>query len=169
MSHEFILLGCHIHHKTLNEQLFKHLSMTIYCENIATRNQLDNTIGLTMLIINNLSELFELASNEAMVLDLFSTIHRNASASSLFIHSISSNWHSIVAKKKLYLLHSCLKSLEGVHLSSSGHLLNLLIDKYFPLPYLSLVRFADHVKSFFYFIYCFNKLIFFLFQRDRIL
>lgn len=141
--------------------------MTIYCENIATRNQLNNTIGLTMLIINNLAELFELASNESIVLDLFSTIHRNASASSLFIHSISSNWRSISgsaisgsartstspssltngssSSKRLYVLHACLKSLEGVHLSSSGHLLNLLIDKYFRLPYLSLVRYADHI------------------------
>lgn len=38
-----------------------------------------------------------------------------------------------------------MKSLEGVHLSSSGHLLNLLIEKYFALPYLSLVRYADHI------------------------
>lgn len=134
--------------------------MAVYCENIATRNQLNNTIGLTMLIINNLSELFELASNESIVLDLFSTIHRNASASSLFIHSISMNWRSIsggsvsassstsskvASSKRLYVLHACLKSLEGVHLSSSGHLLNLLIDKYFRLPYLSLVRYADHI------------------------
>lgn len=43
------------------------------------------------------------------------------------------------------MLHACLKSLEGVHLSSSGHLLNLLIDKYFELPYLSLVRYADYI------------------------
>lgn len=81
---------------TLNEQLFKYLSLTIYCENITTRNQLNNTTGLTMLIMNNLKELFELSSNESVVLDLFSTIHRNASASSLFIHSISSNWNSII-------------------------------------------------------------------------
>lgn len=90
----------HTSHKTLNEQLFKYLSLIIYCENITTRNQLDNT-GLTMLIINNLRELFELASNESVVLDLFSTIHRNASASSLFIHSISSNWSSIIGTNLL--------------------------------------------------------------------
>ena len=35
--------------------------------------------------------------------------------------------------------------MEGVHLSASGHLLNLLIEKYFHLPYLSLVRYADHI------------------------
>ena len=155
----------HTPQKTLNEQLFKYLSMTIYCENIATRNQLNNTIGLTMLIINNLSELFELASNESIVLDLFSLIHRNAAASSLFVHSVATNWRAIASggvgsggrrsnrrlqrfvggSKKLYLMHACLKSLEGVHLASSGHLLNLLIDKFFRLPYLSLVRYADHI------------------------
>lgn len=118
-----------------------------------------------MLIINNLSELFELASNESIVLDLFSLIHRNAAASSLFVHSVATNWRAISSggaggsgrrsnrrlqrfvggSKKLYLMHACLKSLEGVHLASSGHLLNLLIDKFFRLPYLSLVRYADHI------------------------
>ena len=42
-------------------------------------------------------------------------------------------------------LYACLKSIEGVHLGSSGHLLNLLIDKFFNLPYLSIVRYADHI------------------------
>ena len=136
------------HHRspTLNETLFKYLSLTIYCDYLTSGNQLvDKTTGLTMLIINNLVELFELLTSEASVLDLFGIIHRNASASSLFIHSINSNWSAIAAKKKLHLLHACLKSLEGVHLSTSGQLLNLLIDKYFHLPYLSLVRYADHI------------------------
>ena len=35
--------------------------------------------------------------------------------------------------------------MEGVHLSASSHLLNLLIEKFFHLPYLSLVRYADHI------------------------
>jgi hypothetical protein len=131
---------------TLNENLFKYLSLTTYCDYLTSGNQLvDNTTGLTMLIINNLVELFELVTSEASVLDLFGIIHRNASASSLFIHSVNSNWSTIQAKKKLYLLHSCLKTLEGVHFSVSGQLLNLLIDKYFHLPYLSLVRYADHI------------------------
>lgn len=129
----------------LNEQLFKYLSITIYCDFITTPRNPDNTTGLTMILINNIVELFELSLNEPHVWDIFSTIHRNASASSLFIHSINSNWASILSRRKLSLLHSCLKSLEGIHLSSSGHLLNLLIDKYFNLPYLSLVRYADHI------------------------
>lgn len=140
-----ILFYRHLKYPSLNEQLFKYLSLTIYCDNITTRNQLDNTTALTMVIINNIADLFELSSHESTVLDLFSTIHRNASASSLFIHSINLNWSNILAKKKIYLLHSCLKSLEGVHLASSGHLLNLLIEKFFSLPYLSLVRYADHI------------------------
>ena len=141
----FPLRANYIYHSTLSEQLFKYLSITIYCENIAIRNQLDNTTGLAMLLINSLIELFELASHESIVLDLFSAIHRNAYASSLFINCISSNWSALLSKRKLYLLHSCLKSIEGVHLSASGHLLNLVIDKYFHLPYLSLVRYADHI------------------------
>ncbi len=141
----FPLRGNYIYHSTLNEQLFKYLSIAIYCENIAIRNQFDNTTGLAMLLINSLIELFELASHESIVLDLFSVIHRNAYASSLFINCINSNWSALLSKRKLYLLHSCLKSIEGVHLSASGHLLNLVIDKYFHLPYLSLVRYADHI------------------------
>jgi hypothetical protein len=131
--------------KTLNETLFKQLSLTIYCDYLTNDNQLDSTTGLTMLIINNLVELFELVSCEPSVLDLFSTIHRNAYASNLFIHSINLKWSHILSKKRLTLLHSVLKSLEAVHLSSSGQLLNLIIDKYFHLPYLSLVRYADQI------------------------
>ena len=66
----------HVKHSTLNEQLFRYLSMTIYCDYIATRNQLDNTVGLTMILVNNLVELFELSAHEPNVWDLFSTIHR---------------------------------------------------------------------------------------------
>ena len=35
--------------------------------------------------------------------------------------------------------------MEGVHLSASSHLLIFLIEKFFNLPYLSLVRYADHI------------------------
>ena len=97
---------------------------------------MDNTSGLTMLLMNNLVDMFELVTHESTVLDLFGAIHRNASASCLFIHCINSVWNQIVSKRKLSLLHVCLKSVEGVHLGSSGHLLNLLIHKYFSLPYL---------------------------------
>jgi len=71
-----VLSAKHIEHATLNEQLFRYLSMTIYCDYIATRNQLDNTVGLTMILVNNLVELFELSAYEPNICDLFSTIHR---------------------------------------------------------------------------------------------
>lgn len=105
----------------------------------------DNTTGLTMVIINNLVELLELSISESSVLALLGVVHRNSAASSLFIMSINNNWPKLVKRKKLYLLHACLKALEGVHLSSSGQLLNLLVDRFFHLPYLSLVRYADHI------------------------
>ena len=75
-SQDLILSSPHIEHSTLNEQLFRNLSMAIYCDYIATRNQLDNTVGLTMILVNNLVELFELSAYEPNVWDLFSTIHR---------------------------------------------------------------------------------------------
>lgn len=71
-----VLSASHVEHATLNEQLFRYLSMTIYCDYIATRNQLDNTVGLTMILVNNLVELFELSAYEPNICDLFSTIHR---------------------------------------------------------------------------------------------
>ncbi len=145
----YLLSTNHANISTLNEEMFKYLSLTIYCDYISTRNQLDNTTGLTMILINNLVDLFELASHESNIWDLFSTIHRNASASSLFIHSVSSNWKKLLAKNKLYLLHSCLRVLEGVHLSASNHLINLLIDKFFNLPYLSLGKLSYYSKSIF--------------------
>jgi hypothetical protein len=130
---------------TLNEKLFKSISLGVYCELVGTRSQLDNTTPLTMLLINNLVELFELSEHESSVLDLFGHIHRNASASSLFVHSINSSWPKLLAKRRLNLLHACLKCVEGIHLSSSGLLLTLLIEKYFDLPYLSLVKYADYI------------------------
>lgn len=145
LKEALMLPSAHIKHPTLNEQLFRYLSMTIYCDYMTSRNQLDNTVGLTMILVNNLVELFELSAHESTVWDLLSTIHRNSAASCLFIQSINLNWSSLVSKRKLYLLLNLLKSLEGVHLSASSHLLNLLIDKYFNLPYLSLVRYADHI------------------------
>jgi uncharacterized membrane protein YgcG len=128
----------------VEEQLFREVSLIIYSECL-TCNQLDNTTGLTSLLINNIIDLFELVTHESIIIDLFSTIHRNAAASSLFIHSINSNWTLIIGTKRLYILQACLKYLEGVHLSASGHLLNLLIDKFFHLPYISLVRHADYI------------------------
>lgn len=71
-----VLSALHVENATLNEQLFRYMSMTIYCDYIATRNQMDNTVGLTMILVNNLVELFELSSYEPNICDLFSTIHR---------------------------------------------------------------------------------------------
>ena len=130
---------------SLNERLFKHVSLLVYCEYTTCNNLLDNSKNLTYLIVNNLIDLLELNS-ESCVLDVISMVHRNSSASSLFIHSISSRWSEIIAFKKLHLLHACLRLLEGVHLSISGHLLEFLVEKYFNLPYLSLVRYADFIS-----------------------
>lgn len=112
----FVLNKLHIHHSTCLEKLFQQLSIAIYCENTANRQQLDNSTSLTMLLMNQLVELFSLANYEPTVVDLFSTIHRNAAASSLFIHCINSQWTQIMNTKSLSLLYACLKSVEAVHL-----------------------------------------------------
>ena len=129
---------------SLNDRLFKQVSLLVYCEYTINNNLLDNTKNLTNLIVNNLIDLLNL-NNEACVLDVISMVHRNSSASSLFIHSINSNWNEIIGIKRLYLLQACLKLVEGIHLSVSGHLLEFLVEKYFKLPYLSLVRYADFI------------------------
>jgi hypothetical protein len=130
---------------TLNEQLFRYVTLALYSDYLVSRNQYDNTTGLTSILINNIVELLEMAIQETSILSLFSTVHRNPSASSLLIHSMTSNWNKIVAKNKLCMFESCLKLLEGVHLSASSSLLSLLISKFFNLSYLSLTRYADHI------------------------
>ena len=157
---------------TLDDELFKYVSIAVYCE-LATHNGrvsalaanngmsassaaaaaamltstfVDNTEAVTMLLLNNLVDLLELAaSHEPHVWRLLASIHRNASASSLLIHSVGACWPRLCAKSRLYLLHACLRALEGVHLSASQHLVCLLMDKFIELPYLSLVRYADHI------------------------
>lgn len=129
---------------SLNERLFKCSALMMYCDYVTNNNLLDNSKILTYLIINNLVDLLNLI-NEFSIYDLISMIHRNASASSLFMHSINSNWTIIYETRKLQLLYACLRCLEAIHLSVSGHLLNFLVDKYFHLPYLSVVRYADFI------------------------
>lgn len=112
----YVLNKLHKHNPTCFEKLFQHLSIVIYCENTVNHQQLDNSTSLTMLLMNQLVEMFFLANYEPSVLDLFSTIHRNAAASSLFIHCINSQWAPIMNTKSLSLLYACLKSVEAVHL-----------------------------------------------------
>jgi hypothetical protein len=126
---------------TLADELFKQTSIAIYCDLAcspthsacmlaAAAPPVDNTEAITMLLLNNLVDLLELAAaNEPSVWHLFASIHRNASASSLFIHSVSACWPRLCAKSRLYLLHACLRTLEAVHLRASQHLVCLLMDK----------------------------------------
>ena len=144
LSDEKTTISSSSNYLSLNERIFKHVSLLVYCEYTTNNNLLDNTKNLTCLVVNNLIDLLEL-NNESCVLDVISLVHRNSSASSLFIQSISSNWNEIISGKKLHLLHACLRLLEGVHLSISGQLLEFLVEKYFKLPYLSLVRYADFI------------------------
>jgi hypothetical protein len=115
---QLLLNKIHLQHSTCAEKLFQQVSIAIHCESTATRQQLDNSTSLTMLLMNQLVELFALASYEPTVLDLFGTIHRNAAASSLFIHCINSHWMRIMNRRSLGLLYACLKSVEAVHLGS---------------------------------------------------
>lgn len=136
----------HLKISTLNEKLFKYLSLVVFCNNLdLNSNHINLSSSISMLIVNNLVDLFEFAPFEPIFTDLFDSVNRNSELSSLFLQCINTNWHKILARKELNLFESCLKTIEGIHLDSSCHLVSLLIEKFFKLPYLSLVRYADHI------------------------
>ncbi|XP_013930191.1 PREDICTED: huntingtin-like, partial [Thamnophis sirtalis] len=94
---------------------------------------------LTWLTVNHVQELISL-SHEPPVQDFISAIHRNSAASGLFIQAIQSrceNFASPTAVKKT------LQCLEGIHLSQSGAVLVLYVDKLLSTPFRVLAHMVD--------------------------
>ncbi len=124
---------------------------------------------LTWLTVNHVSDLISL-SHEPPVQDLISAVHRNSAASGLFIQAIQSRCdnlstvciyiftasslsscsddlfcylHIKCVNLQPVMLKKTLQCLEGIHLSQSGALLMLYVDKLLNTPFRVLARMVD--------------------------
>ncbi|KAG5845042.1 hypothetical protein ANANG_G00134640 [Anguilla anguilla] len=105
----------------------------LHCQN------LHDSEHLTWLIVNHVEDLITL-SHEPPVQDFISAIHRNTAASGLFIQAIQSRCENLSTPTTLKKTLQC---LEGIHLSQSGALLILYVDKLISTPFRVLARMVD--------------------------
>ncbi|XP_066278562.1 huntingtin-like isoform X2 [Branchiostoma lanceolatum] len=114
---------------------------TLYGELVLEKKcqNLSDVEHMTWVIINHVKDLIELAQ-EPPVQDFISAIHRNSAASGLFLQAIHSRCEKL---SKPCIVKSMLGCLEGIHLTQSGTLLTLLIDKFLQTPHHALARMCD--------------------------
>ncbi|XP_039217435.1 huntingtin isoform X2 [Crotalus tigris] len=120
-----------------NREIVRRGSLILFCDYVC--QNLHDSEHLTWLTVNHVQELISL-SHEPPVQDFISAIHRNSAASGLFIQAIQSrceNFASPTAVKKT------LQCLEGIHLSQSGAVLVLYVDKLLSTPFRVLAHMVD--------------------------
>uniref|UniRef100_A0A8C6Y6F0 Huntingtin n=1 Tax=Naja naja TaxID=35670 RepID=A0A8C6Y6F0_NAJNA len=120
-----------------NREIVRKGSLILFCDYVC--QNLHDSEHLTWLTVNHVQELISL-SHEPPVQDFISAIHRNSAASGLFIQAIQSrceNFASPTAVKKT------LQCLEGIHLSQSGAVLVLYVDKLLSTPFRVLAHMVD--------------------------
>lgn len=122
---------------------------------------------LTWLVVNHIQDLISL-SHEPPVQDFISAVHRNSAASGLFLQAIQSRCENLSAvspaacgqcqppgrsqvtfslptslSRQPTTLRKTLQCLEGIHLSQSGAVLTLYVDKLLCTPFRVLARMVD--------------------------
>ncbi|ESO95031.1 hypothetical protein LOTGIDRAFT_160793 [Lottia gigantea] len=122
-----------------NLEILRRGGLILYCDYVV--ENLSNAEHMTWLTVNHVSDLIELTS-ESPVQDFISAIHRNPAASSMFVQAINSRCDHVTRPS---LIRKTLKSLEAIHLSQSGSLLQLLIDKFLNTHQLSIARMCDTI------------------------
>lgn len=122
-----------------NIEIVRRGGLVLFCDYVC--ENLTDAEHMTQLIINHVNDLVEL-SHESPVQDLVSAIHRNSAASGLFIQAIHSRFENLT---KPSLVKKTLQCLEAIHLSQSGALLTLLIDKFLHTHHLAVARICDTI------------------------
>ncbi|KAG7461857.1 hypothetical protein MATL_G00195620 [Megalops atlanticus] len=120
-----------------NREIVRRGSLILFCDYVC--QNLHDSEHLTWLIVNHVQDLISL-SHEPPVQDFISAIHRNSAASGLFIQAIQSRCENLCAPTTLKKTLQC---LEGIHLSQSGALLILYVDKLINTPFRVLARMVD--------------------------
>ncbi|XP_064193966.1 huntingtin-like [Anguilla rostrata] len=120
-----------------NQEIVHRGALILFCDYVC--QNLHDSEHLTWLIVNHVRDLINL-SHEPPVQDFISAIHRNSAASGLFIQAIQS---CSLPCAQPTMLKNTLQCLEGIHLSQSGALLMLYMDKLISTPFRVLARMVD--------------------------
>ncbi|KAM4708326.1 huntingtin [Discoglossus pictus] len=120
-----------------NREIVRRGALVLFCDYVC--QNLHDSEHLTWLIVNHVQDLINL-SHEPPVQDFISAIHRNSAASGLFIQAIQSRCENLATPTSLKKTLQC---LEGIHLSQSGAVLMLYIDKLLCTPFRVLARMVD--------------------------
>ncbi|CAN2388520.1 positive regulation of aggrephagy [Pristimantis euphronides] len=120
-----------------NREIVRRGALILFCDYVC--QNLHDSEHLTWLIVNHVQDLINL-SHEPPVQDFISAVHRNSAASGLFIQAIQSRCENLATPTSLKKTLQC---LEGIHLSQSGAVLMLYIDKLLCTPFRVLARMVD--------------------------
>ncbi|XP_044202216.1 huntingtin isoform X1 [Thunnus albacares] len=121
----------------VNREIVHRGALILFCDYVC--QNLHDSEHLTWLIVNHVRDLISL-SHEPPVQDFISAVHRNSAASGLFIQAIQSRCDNLTTPT---MLKKTLQCLEGIHLSQSGSLLMLYVDKLLSTPFRVLARMVD--------------------------
>uniref|UniRef100_A0A1A7XTR7 Huntingtin n=2 Tax=Iconisemion striatum TaxID=60296 RepID=A0A1A7XTR7_9TELE len=121
----------------VNREIVRRGALILFCDYVC--QNLHDSEHLTWLIVNHVRDLISL-SHEPPVQDFISAVHRNSAASGLFIQAIQSRCDNLATPT---MLKKTLQCLEGIHLSQSGSLLMLYVDKLLRTPFRVLARMVD--------------------------
>uniref|UniRef100_A0A668AAN5 Huntingtin n=1 Tax=Myripristis murdjan TaxID=586833 RepID=A0A668AAN5_9TELE len=121
----------------VNREIVRRGALILFCDYVC--QNLHDSEHLTWLIVNHVRDLISL-SHEPPVQDFISAVHRNSAASGLFIQAIQSRCDNLTTPT---MLKKTLQCLEGIHLSQSGSLLMLYVDKLLSTPFRVLARMVD--------------------------
>ncbi|XP_068177228.1 huntingtin isoform X2 [Antennarius striatus] len=121
----------------VNREMVRRGALILFCDYVC--QNLHDSEHLTWLIVNHVRDLINL-SHEPPVQDFISAVHRNSAASGLFIQAIQSRCDNLTTPT---MLKKTLQCLEGIHLSQSGSLLMLYVDKLLNTPFRVLARMVD--------------------------
>ncbi|CAI5783568.1 huntingtin isoform X1 [Podarcis lilfordi] len=120
-----------------NREIVRRGALILFCDYVC--QNLHDSEHLTWLTVNHVQDLINL-SHEPPVQDFISAIHRNSAASGLFIQAIQSRCENFAAPTAVKKTLQC---LEGIHLSQSGAVLILYVDKLLRTPFRVLARMVD--------------------------
>ncbi|XP_033632694.1 huntingtin-like isoform X2 [Asterias rubens] len=129
----------HDHSKGCPEEVARRGGLVLYCDYVC-ENQADAE-PLTWLVVNHINEIIQLF-HEPPVQDVISAIHRNSAASGLFLRAVNLRF--------VHFSHPCLvkltlQCLQGIHLSQSGVLLTILIERFLNTHQLAIARLCDSI------------------------
>ncbi|XP_076831790.1 huntingtin isoform X3 [Brachyhypopomus gauderio] len=120
-----------------SREIVRRGALIFFCDYVC--QNLHDSEHLTWLTVNHVRDLINL-SHEPPVQDFISAVHRNSAASGLFIQAIQSRCDNLSTP---VMLKKTLQCLEGIHLSQSGALLMLYVDKLLNTPFRVLARMVD--------------------------